>query len=681
MPNETIILDPSEVATSTRSELNINSGAIEVRQEGIDWGTAAIEAAMAQQTPGESVVDYRVPNREITIPLVMRTSGTVTFNSARDQLGTKVAQIQAAGGWLKRVTAQGGTYFADIVSASVLIPGGWLQRARDVETEAVLTLTARPDFYGAEETLSDHTETSAAEITFTETTTNGGDFPLGDRVRVVIDEDDADSQRGLFWSFRARHYASASTAQSALEAESLSILDTATRVAKTGASGGTVVTHGTLMTNWTPVLDTGISYGGTVFLTHTGTNRIYGRVFSTSGTLVQTRLIWDVGDMVYPVENAAQRLYDGGTFHIIDYGEVRLDRVPTGTHRWEGIIQARGDVGGEAFSIDRLWIVNQDESAGFISLPPEALSGEPSTFLGRDSFNQSAGNLNAAAAAVGGAWDTSEASFDGVDFTTTGGTAFLAQRAEPSDAANAGRPALLGSAVTGCGVQVDAKFSAVASGLRQGVLARYTDAGNYMLVAVTSATAADGSTVVASKRVSSTNTELGKTSGSVYWGLANIWYTLRLTVDAAGNWAVTAWIAGNPAGVVLSGQDGALAAGGALASGRVGFYDEYTISSPTITRNYDNFVTWAPAANAVMYASQSMELATTGITREDSAGAVWVAVPGPYGDLPRMPNRSSAGTVEFMAKASRGDMRTLSDPGIDDISARIYRRPSYLTPD
>ena len=82
-----------------------------------------------------------------------------------------------------------------------------------------------------------------------------------------------------------------------------------------------------------------------------------------------------------------------------------------------------------------------------------------------------------------------------------------------------------------------------------------------------------------------------------------------------------------------------------------------------------------------MYASQSMELATTGITREDSAGAVWVAVPGPYGDLPRMPNRSSAGTVEFMAKASRGDMRTLSDPGIDDISARIYRRPSYLTPD
>ena len=51
-----------------------------------------------------------------------------------------------------------------------------------------------------------------------------------------------------------------------------------------------MVTHGTLLSGvWTPVLNTGISYGGTVWLTHTGTNRVYGRVFSTSGTLVQTR--------------------------------------------------------------------------------------------------------------------------------------------------------------------------------------------------------------------------------------------------------------------------------------------------------------------------------------------------------------------------------------------------------
>ena len=64
-----------------------------------------------------------------------------------------------------------------------------------------------------------------------------------------------------------------------------------------------MVTHGTLLTSWTPVLNTGINYGGgTIPLTHTGTNRVYGRVLSASGTLVATRLVYDVGDMVYPAE-------------------------------------------------------------------------------------------------------------------------------------------------------------------------------------------------------------------------------------------------------------------------------------------------------------------------------------------------------------------------------------------
>ena len=258
---ETIVLDPSEVAATGRSELNINSGAIEVRMEGVDWGTAEVQAAMAQAVRGETVVDYRIPNRQVTIPLVMKTVGTATFTNARDQLSTKVARIQAEGGWIKRVTSQGGTYFADVVNASLVSPGGWLQSHRDVENEAVLTLEVLPDFYQAEATLSDHTETSAAEITFTETTSAGGDFPLGDRVRVVVDEDDGDNQRGLFWSFRARHYSSATTAASAYEAEALTILDTATRVAKTGASNGSMVTHGTLLTSWTPVVGTNLTAG------------------------------------------------------------------------------------------------------------------------------------------------------------------------------------------------------------------------------------------------------------------------------------------------------------------------------------------------------------------------------------------------------------------------------------
>src|SRR6185503_13603583 len=107
-----------------------------------------------------------------------------------------------------------------------------------------------------EVTLSDHTETSAAELVFTETSVSGN-YPA--RVRVVVDDDQAQAQLGLLWGFRARNYSSASTAAVPYEAESLQPLDTATKVALTGASGGTVVTHGTLSPNWTPVLGTNIA--------------------------------------------------------------------------------------------------------------------------------------------------------------------------------------------------------------------------------------------------------------------------------------------------------------------------------------------------------------------------------------------------------------------------------------
>ena len=79
-----------------------------------------------------------------------------------------------------------------------------------------------------------------------------------------------------------------------------------------------------------------------------------------------------------------------------------------------------------------------------------------------------------------------------------------------------------------------------------------------------------------------------------------------------------------------------------------------------------------------MYASRSLELGTQGILRQDTGGTAYGPVSNIVGDLPRMPNLSSGGTVEFFAKASRGDLTTMSDPAIDNISARIYRRPSYL---
>lgn len=647
----------SRLLLGQRAQLNVNSGAIQVRQEGVDWGNAEIQAYQAEQARGSSPVDFRIPNRQIQVPLMLQTSGTVTFAQARSKLAAKVARIQQEGGALKRVTSQGGTLYADIVNAALSYSGGWMQAHKDTDVEALLTLEAIPDFYGAEVALTDHTETSAAELVFTETGIDG-DYP--GRVRLVVDDDQAQNQRGMIWSFRSRHYSSASTAAVRYEAEALQALDTAAAAAKVGASGGTVVTHGTLSTSWTPVVGTNI--GGTGYLTHTGTNRIFARVFSTSGTTVQSRFVWDVGDLVYPVENNAVRLYDGGTFHILDLGEVRLDPTPSGAHRWQGQIQAKGDVGGENFSVDRLWIVNADEGMGVLRAPLNVVEGQ-TTYSGRDEFSQSAGAISGKTATVGGNWSASGQTI------SINATDHVAERTGSTGSAG---DAYLGSvSLTDQVVRADVKFSSVsATGSvvdRAGVRARRVDGSN----TVTAWLQRNGQLYL-EKFISASGTTLATRSYTVG---ADNWYTIQLAI--IGN-QIAVWVAprganlGSPLIIV---SDTTV---GALASGSPGIYTADDASTST-TRQIDNFAVWVPTNDAVVYASRSAELSTQGITRQDTGGTAYGPVSYVSGDIPRIPPAGLEGrTTEVFIKPSRGDIQTLTDPAIDDGSARVFYRPSYL---
>jgi hypothetical protein len=659
--SERICLDPSEL--TTRTSLDITDW---IAQDGLDWGDAAIQATMAEQQVGAVPVDFTIPNRQVVIPLILKDVGGTAFSSIRSSIQAKAGLWQAQGGYLRRVLATGGTVFADVVNATLRLGDDWLVNQRSVDANALLTLECIPDFYEAEETLSDHTETSAAELIFTETTANGGDFPLGDRVRVVVDDDQAQNQRGLIWAFRGRHYSSASTAASAYEAEALQALDTATKVAKVGASGGTVVTHGTISTNWTPVVGTNV--GGTSYLTHTGTNRIWARVFSTSGTAVEARFVYDVGDLVNPVENNPVMLYDGGTFHILDLGEARLDPPPTGTHRWQGQIQARGQVGTEAFSVDRVWIQNVDESAGVLQAPLSINLGL-AAYTARSEFNTESGAIAGDAAAVGGNW---AGAGDADDFTVSAG---VATRTATSDTnTETGRYAILGSNIAASVARVDLKTSAGVTSSRMGVVARYVDTSNWLLFALYPANPASGTPGFGVyKREAGSVTTLG--FQQLVTPPLDEWCTLTLLVGVTGAWHAT--ITGGANGA-LSGQDSALATGGVLDDGKVGMYDAWA-NATAGTRNYDNFMAWVPSDDSILYASQSAELSTKAMTREDSGGTAYGPVSTVNGDLPRMPNQSSAGTVEFLVKASRGDLLTQSDTGIDDISARVFRRASWLT--
>ncbi len=149
---------------------------------------------------------------------------------------------------------------------------------------------------------------------------------------------------------------------------------------------------------------------------------------------------------------------------------------------------------------------------------------------------------------------------------------------------------------------------------------------------------------------------------------------MQLFVNAAGQ-----WVAAVNGEVRLAGIDSALATGGALATGKVGILD-FNNDATVCTRTFDNFSAWVPVVDAVAFASQSVELTTQGILREDASGTAYGPVSWVEGDLPRIPpSGQEARTLEVFLKGSRGDLDSLPDSGIDDISARFHYRPSWVT--
>jgi hypothetical protein len=655
--------ESTSVITPTRTEVDITPW---IKAEpGVDWGDAEIEAYRAQGQVGESVIDYRLPNRNIVAPLVIKDTGGTAFATIRSYIQAKAATWQREGGAIARITPQGGTLYADIVSDGLTLSGGWMQAHRDADPDAELRLEAIPDFYEAEELIASAEETSAAEL-ITVIPDPGGDMPA--RVRIVVEEKQGQDQRGLIWAFRSRYYSSASTAKTAYEAEELLVLDAARKVALSGASGGTVVQHGTISTNWTPVV--GGRLGGAAFPTNTGTNRFFARLYSTSGTRAQARLVWDVGDLINPVENAAYRLPGASNFYIADLGEVRPDKVPVGPHRWDWQIQAMGDVGNEDFKVDKVWIVNADEGMGVLTAPITSSNPNPglATYVARDEFNQAAGSATGEVAVVGGTYVAATGS-DTTDFVINASTHKL-ERTATLDSGSFGKG-------VGRAIGLDLNLSATAARIdlmstwdegSQGLIVRFVDASNYFTVFYNSGS------IRIFKIVSGTTSEVRRPVPIPY----GIEQGISLGVVVIGEvYAVYAGGTGGWPQPVASGVDSSLAS--PLASGDVYIFDEY-IGSHAATRTYDNFKVWVPTPDAVAFASKLAQLTVDGMYRLDSGGSAYGPVSRVVGDLPRLPaggleNRPT----ELFLKASRGVIGEFPDSGIDDLGVKVFASRSWLT--
>ena len=465
-----------------------------------------------------------------------------------------------------------------------------------------------------------------------------------------------DVPRGI----RSKNYSSASTAALAYEAEALTPLDTAAITALTGASGSgsNTMRHNNLATSWTPVLSTQI-LSGSAHMTHVGSYRVWARVYTTSATPPRLRFLWDVGDLVSPVQNEAARVPGASNFYCVDLGAIRLDAT-TGTHRWQGMIQAIGDVGGENVYVDRLWFVPTDDGYGVLRAPTTLDQGL-AAYSARDEFNQTAGNLTGKTLPVGGAWGGAGAATDYTIDTATHTARRSATDGTRYERAGTG---------TWTNVVVQADVAALASSVQtaHGIFARYTDANNHLRLAIGNSGVGNLAVV---KTVASTPTTLLNVANSRTLSVVT---TLWLHVTASGQWA--AYRNGT---LVGTGNDAALATGGTLATGGAGLYDDNSAVSPVPTSQFNNFTVWVPAPDAVLFASQSAELRTDGMIREDSTGTAYGPVSHVTGDLPRLPPSGLEGrSVELFVKASRGDLDQLPDSGIDDISVQVYSRPSWL---
>lgn len=631
---ETIILDPSAVAVN-RTQLDITAF---VAAEGVDWGDADIQAALADQTIGSSRVSYRIPNREITLPLRLRVVGGTSFASIRTNLQHKVAIFQSGRGWLMRQVGSTPLY-ADVIGAKLHLGGSWLQAYRSADVDAVLSLTALPDWYGAEVTLGSHSETTLPELIFTEATVNGN-YPA--RTRVVVTNGTAVDQHGLLWGFRSRNYGTAMTERLAYEAEALQPLDAGTKVARASASGGTIVRHPSLPADtWCPVLSTNI--GGTAFMTHRGNYRVWARAYSGTAT-PQLRFLYDVGDLTNPTENAPTIMPAAGGTYALDLGSIRLE-PPGGdtTCRWQGVVQAKCTRQGDQIELDRLWFQPLDEGSGKLT------AVQTDSAFGIFAIH-----------AAGSAADSGASPPSAGTVVWSNPTGVIAEDSNPAYT----YPSIgIGDYYTHWLVSSQHGFALPTDAVIAGIK---VDVKRSCATTLGHAIVDSGVRLVKGGTVQATD----RSDAMTPWPFTSAWKTYGSASDLwGGSWTGT--------DINNSGFGVAVAAHLMGLSGSV--YDQAGVDAVKVTVYYTTLGGFTTTADAVIYASRTAELRTAGMVRQDAGGSALGPIASIIGPLPRLPvSGLESRPVEVFLKASRGNFNAEADSAIDDLSAQIFYRPCFL---
>lgn len=497
-----------------------------------------------------------------------------------------------------------------------------------------------------------------------------GDVPA--EARVVLTDASNQARRFVEVGLEQRYFTPTTPSPLLIDSEDLVVTGFAGALAtRTGGYRRSGATHDTVSAT---LLGQPIALCGTGVQPHVGTFRVKARIWATS-TAEYWRLNWQEGDGPFRPNDWAVPIV-AGDFSEIDLGLITVPLAKAGSQKWSGRIEAyTTTVGGEVGELDYLELIPAGE--GYCKAEA-TYSYSPGAVTGHDEFTgTTAGNpLNARVAPAGGTWVTSGATTDFV-FADVGSTEMVTR----STATDSGpRFAILGAS-TPTDVEVGLGIVAASYTTHVGVIARWTDASNYLRLDMEVDFGTGASVLAIIKRIAGVDTTIARvtiTGPAMAAAIANA--SMRLLAFASGMVVGEVLDAlGNVIVGPITCLDTSVATGGTLASGKSGF-SEFTVGG-SFARFYDNPYFAIPAAEPlVINAGRTIEFRSDDTYRQDSTGVYYglqrpcrgsrIYVP-PAGDKAR--------TTRIMAKADRADLGVAADTPLGDIlQMQVFVTPRYL---
>lgn len=681
-----LILDPVEVAAPGREELDLMSGSVYVKAEGIDWGDTALSLQKGTARWGEPVLGWSMPNRIVKVPLVLKTDVTgATLIQAIQSLQAKVARINEEGGTLKRVRRSEDLY-ADVVAAEVVIPDTWLGAHREYETETVLTLECLPDFYGDEivHTLNPLTDNYSSTII----DHVQGNYP--GRCRIVAKATTAD-MTAFRYAFRSKHYQPGSGNALNLKWDQLTPLGSAT-------------TPDPLVLqdpgrDWVPVCSTDDVTSGDP-LEHVGTYRVFVEYSLEMVNLLpdeagdwagQLRLAWAQGDLIRYEENvptSALAASIGSVYkRLADLGAVRLPDDERGASRWRGVVQHR-DLGERPtkLSVHRVILVPVDEPGGAVIGQPEGQLDLAGPAI-NDKFRQSAGNLTGKPMSPASAGVYTTLLSGGSDFVVNATEQYLTRSGNTSS----GEERAAGSAGPFTDFEASVRirydgygaFNALTlENVGGGLIVRAKNANDYFFVGVSAngpfSPGLSQENVIVFARVKNGS----PTSFPIPFstpGAKDLLSSRReegytLSVRVVRGYVHILW----EGAMIWQFYRDFLAPGGDLDSGGIYIYDRY-VGSLAGERRYDDFRVTPISADPIALLNRDVEIGTSGCYRQSADGLSWGEITA-RGDLPRIPvSGRERRPVQVQLMRSSGDFGEYADIVPGGATAELRYRPCWIS--